>query len=214
LAKDVSRHREHETIENFIQTEQAIMGKVIDLENRRKGPSNGLTTPEPWRFRKGLWRTRHFIQMRLSLAEPLVYKPEGLATLPPHFALKGGMSFTIRSLYVNRRDEKKMREIYYLIGLTDCMINQVHPILRTDLLWSMYKKVFSMKEALKVHWHGNLDQVLLPLDLEFFDDISYRTSLTKAETMKQLYAAIREGTDEMFDILSLEYAFFSPWMGG
>jgi len=137
LAKDVSRHREHETIENFIQTEQAIMGKVIDLENRRKGPSNGLTTPEPWRFRKGLWRTRHFIQMRLSLAEPLVYKPEGLATLPPHFALKGGMSFTIRSLYVNRRDEKKMREIYYLIGLTDCMINQDYPSRLEQIGFSM-----------------------------------------------------------------------------
>ena len=79
---------------------------------------------------------------------------------------------------------------------------------------AMYKKVFSMKAALKVHWHGNLDQVLLPLDLEFFDDISYRASLTKAETMKELYEAIREGTDEMFDILSLEYTFFNPWMGG
>ena len=190
------------------------MGKVIDLHNKRKRPSEGLTAPEPWRFRKGLWRTSRFVQMRSGLAETLEYKPEGLATLPPHFSLKGGMSFTIRSMYVNRGDEKKMREIYYLVGLTDCMINQVHPILRTDLLWAMYKKVFSMKEALKVHWHGNLDQVLLPLDLEFFDDISYRASLTKAETMKELYQAIREGTDEMFDILSLEYTFFSPWMGG
>jgi len=124
------------------------------------------------------------------------------------------MACTIQAMYANRHEEEKMRDTYYLIGLTDCMINQVNPILRTDLLRAMYKKVFAMKEALKVHWHGNLDQVLLPLDLEFFDDISYRTSLTKAETMKQLYAAIREGTDEMFDILSLEYAFFSPWMGG
>ena len=190
------------------------MGKVIDLHNRRKGPPIGLTAPEPWRFRRGLWRTSRFVQIRLSLAETLEHTPEGMSTLPPHFSLKGGMSFTIRSMFMNRRDEKKMREIYYLVGLTDCMINQVHPILRTDLLWGMYKKVFAMKEALKVHWHGNLDQVLLPIDLEFFDDISYRTSLTKAETMKELYGAIREGSDEMFDILSLEYVFFSPWMGG
>ena len=189
------------------------MGKVIDLHNRRKVPSEGLIVPEPWRFRKGLWRTSRFVQMRSRLAEPLEYKSEGLATPPPHFSLRGGMSFTIRSMYVNRGDEKKMREVYYLVGLTDCMINQVHPLLRTDLLWAMYKKIFSMKEALNVHWHGNLDQVLLPLDLEFFDDISYRASLTKAETMKELYEAIREGTDEMFDILSLEYTFFSPWMG-
>ncbi|MCG6877748.1 MAG: hypothetical protein LJE96_01110 [Deltaproteobacteria bacterium] len=190
------------------------MGKVIDLDNRRKGPSQPFNKPGPWRFRKGLWRTNQFIQMRMALAESLEYKPEGLATLPPHFTLGGGMSFTIRSLYMNRRNETKMREIYYLVGLTDCMINQVHPILRTDLLRDMYKKVFSMKEALKVHWHGNLDQVLLPLDVEFFDDISYCTSLAKAKTLKELYGAIREGTEEMFDILSLEYIFFSPWMGG
>ena len=190
------------------------MGKVIDFDNRRKRPSPPFNEPGPWRFRRGLWRTSQFIQMRMALAESLEYNPEGLATLPPHFALGGGMSFTIRSLYVNRKNETKMREIYYLVGLTDCMINQVHPILRTDLLRDMYKKVFSMKEALQIHWHGNLDQVLLPLDVEFFDDISYRASLAKAETMKELYVAIREGTEEMFDILSLEYIFFSPWMGG
>lgn len=190
------------------------MGKVIDLINRRKGPQAVLPTLGPWQFRKALWRTSHFVQMRLNLAETLEYKPEGLPTVPPHFSLEGGTSFTIRSLYANRKDEKKMREIYYLMGLTDCMINQVHPILRTDLLWAMYKKVFSMKETLKVHWHGNLDQVLLPLDLEFYDDVSYRASLSKAETMKELYRAIREGSDQMFDILSLEYVFFSPWMGG
>lgn len=190
------------------------MGKVINLENRRKGSGKALTVQEPWRFRNGLWRTSHFIQMRRSVAESLNPEPEGLSTIPPHFVLKGGMSFTVRSLYVNRKNEKKMREIYYLVGLTDCMINQVHPILRTDLLRSMYKKVFTMKENLNVHWHGNLDQVLLPIDVEFFDDITYRTSLAKADTMKALYGAIREGTDEMFDILSLEYTFFSPWMGG
>ena len=193
------------------------MGKIIDLKSRRKGSRENLPTlptPGPWRFQKALWRTSHFVQMRLNLAESLEHKPEGLATVPPHFSLEGGMSFTIRSIYANRKDEKKMRDIYYLIGLTDCMINQVHPILRTDLLWAMYKKVFSMKEALKIHWHGNLDQVLLPIDFEFYDDISYRASLSKAETMKELYRAIREGTDEMFDILSLEYVFFSPWMGG
>ena len=190
------------------------MGKVIDLENRRKGPLQSFNRPRTLAVQEGALADKPFCSNARSLAETLEYKPEGLATLPPHFTLKGGMSFTIRSMYVNRRDEKRMREIYYLVGLTDCMINQVHPILRTDLLRAMYKKVFSMKEALKVHWHGNLDQVLLPLDSEFFDDISYRASLAKAETMKELYEAIREGTDEMFDILSLEYVFFSPWVGG
>ena len=189
------------------------MGKVIDLQERRKREF-ALLPSGPFHFQKALWRTSHFVQMRLALAEKLEYRPEGLGTVPPHFSLEGGTAFTIRSLYAHRHDEKKMREIYYLIGLTDCMINQVHPILRTDLLRDMYKKVFSMKKALKVHWHGNLDQVLLPIDQEFHDDVSYRSTLTHAATMKELYQAIREGTDEMFDILSLEYVFFSPWIGG
>jgi hypothetical protein len=32
--------------------------------------------------------------------------------------------------------------------------------------------------------------------------------------MKELYEAIRRGTDEMFDILSLEYVFYCPNLGG
>lgn len=32
--------------------------------------------------------------------------------------------------------------------------------------------------------------------------------------MKQLYGFIREGIDDMFDILSVEYAFYSPGRGG
>ncbi|MBW2204675.1 MAG: hypothetical protein JRF52_11445, partial [Deltaproteobacteria bacterium] len=98
-------------------------------------------------------------------------------------------------------------------GLTDCMINQVNPILRTDLLRAMYKKVFAMKEALNIHWHGTLDQVLFPIDYQFYDELAYRSSIREAGTLKELYQAIKRGTDEMFDILSLEYVFYCPWIG-
>ena len=107
-----------------------------------------------------------------------------------------------------------LRIAYSLIGLTDCMINQVNPILRTDLLRAMYKKVFAMKEALNIHWHGTLDQVLFPIDYQFYDDLAYRSSIRNAGSMKELYRAIKRGTDEMFDILSLEYVFYCPWIGG
>ena len=106
-----------------------------------------------------------------------------------------------------------MREIYYLAGLVDCMINQVNPILRTDLLRDLYKKVFQMKEKLGVQWHGPLDQVLLPLDFHFHNESEYRAALNNARTLKELYSTIKEGTEEMFDILSFEYVFYCPGSG-
>ena len=131
-----------------------------------------------------------------------------MVDIPAHFTLKGGMAFTIRAMYIHRGKEEKMREIYYLAGLVDCMINQVNPILRTDLLRDLYKKVFLMKEELNVHWHGPLDHVLLPIDSRFHNESEYRAALIRARTMKELYLAIMEGTEEMFDILSFEYVFY------
>ena len=129
------------------------------------------------------------------------------------FWLKGGAAYTIRAMCTNLANEEKMREIYYLIGLMDCMINQVNPILRTDLLRAVYKKVFSMKEKLNVHMYGPLDQILLPIDAGFFNIRAYQLSLNRARTVQSLYKAIRKGTDCMFDILSCEYVFYCPGSG-
>jgi hypothetical protein len=116
-------------------------------------------------------------------------------------------------MFIYREEEERMREIYYLAGLVDCMINQVNPILRTDLLRDLYNKVFMMKKKLNVHWHGSLDQVLLPIDFHFHNEAEYRAVLNKARTMKELYDTIKEGTAEMFDILSFEYVFYCPGSG-
>ena len=194
------------------------MGKIIDLQDRiQKSPDN-LIISKPWEFRKAYWKTSHFIQMLRSQAAKLEHHREtifrdggnGIQHLPPHFALKGGMAYTMRAMYACRKNEKKMREVYYLIGLMDCMINQVNPILRTDLLRAMYKKVFKMKEELNIHWYGPIHQVLLPIDAQYFQEFEYRAHLKKACTMKELYSTIRKGTDEMFDILSYEYVFYRP----
>jgi hypothetical protein len=71
-----------------------------------------------------------------------------------------------------------------------------------------------MKEALNIHWYGPIDQVLLPIDFQLHNEFEYRALLKNACTMKELYEAIRRGTDEMFDILSLEYVFYCPHVGG
>jgi hypothetical protein len=194
------------------------MGKIIDLKDRIKKSPDNLIISEPWEFRKAYWKTVHFIQMLRSQAAKLERQREkitrnggnGIQHLPSHFILKGGMAYTMQAMYSCRKNEKKMREVYYLIGLMDCMINQVNPVLRTDLLRAMYKKVFSMKEELNIHWYGPVDQVLLPIDSQYFKEFEYRVHVKNACTMKELYRTIRKGTDEMFDILSFEYVFYRP----
>ena len=74
----------------------------------------------------------------------------------------------------------------------------------------MYKKIFEMREELNIHWYGPLAQILLPIDSQFYNEFEYRASLNGARTLKELYHAIRIGTEEMFDILSLEYVFYRP----
>lgn len=191
-----------------------LMGKVIHIEDRfQRLPTGDLITSGPWQFRKGCWRTPFFTQMLRPLAEKI--EPCGdAAAIPPHFSLNRGLASTIQAMYANRMDEDRMRETYYLVGLTDCMINQVNPVLRTDILRSMYKKVFAMKADFNIHWHGSMDQVLLPIDTRFYDEAVYRAAIRQATTLKDLYRTIRKGTDEMFDILAHEYVFFCPSVGG
>ncbi|MDQ1336056.1 MAG: hypothetical protein QG552_3006 [Thermodesulfobacteriota bacterium] len=191
------------------------MGKIIHIQGRlQKLPPDNLITSGPWEFRRACWRTPFFTQMLRPLAEKLDPSGEPAASIPPHFTLNRGVACTIQAMYAIRRDEMRMRQTYYLVGLTDCMINQVNPVLRTDILRAMYKKVFAMKADFNIHWHGSLDQVLLPIDSRFYDDAAYRSTIRSAATLKALYRTIRDGTDEMFDILSLEYIFFCPWLGG
>jgi len=188
------------------------MAEVINLKDKFKKPTDNLICSRPWEFRRADWETIDFIQMLKShAARPEQHREK---ILPPHFLLKSGMPYTIRAIYANRENEERMREVYYLTGLMDCMINQVNRVLRTDLLRAMYKKVFAMKEALNIHWYGPLDQVFLPIDSRFYNEFEYRALLKNASTMKELYGAIRMGTDEMFDILSHEYVFYCPNVGG
>ena len=194
------------------------MGEIIHLQPKLSVPPDNLFTKKPLEFRKADWETTQFIQMskfnsaKLECHREEVYKKgeSGIWQLPSHFSLSGGMDNTIRAMYIYREDEERMREAYYLTGLMDCMINQVNEILRTDLLRAMYKKVFSMRKELNIHWYGPLGQIWLPIGSHFYNEFEYKSSLTRARTMKELYRAIRKGTDEMLDILCLEYVFYCP----
>jgi hypothetical protein len=194
------------------------MAKIIDLKKRFENIPDNLITLKPWEFRRADWESSSFIQMLKSLSEKLednkrdVYKNGGkrISTLPSHFILKGGMENTIRGLYKYRENKEKMIEVYYLTGLIDCMINQVNPLLRTDLISDIYKKVNTLKSILGISWYGKVDQVLFPIDIQFYNHLEYKARLAETKTLKEMYSLIRIGTRKMFDILSSEYMFYIP----
>ncbi len=198
------------------------MGKILYLQPKSQDISDNLIISKPWEFRKPYWKTARFVQMSRSHSVDLEcrirddydeWKTNNM-NVPAHISLTGGRADTIRSMYAFREDEGSMREIYYLAGLIDCMINQVNPILRTDILRSMYKMVFTIKKKFNIHWYGPLDQVLLPVDPKLYDVSKYRSLLNGAKTMKEIYQVIRKGTNIMFDIFSIEYVFYYPMVGG
>ena len=198
------------------------MAKVLPFQDRSRQMPDNLITRKPWEFRHPDWDSVHFIQMLKSQARKLEQHRQelhekgerGIRQLPPHFVLRGGMAPTILGIFRYRENEERMREVYYLAGLVDCMIHQVSPILRTGCLGDLYRKTLTLKTLLGVNWHGTIDHVLLPLDSLFFNDVEYRATLFRAGTLKDLFRSIREGTDEMFDILALEYCFYTHGRGG
>ena len=198
------------------------MGKVLEFKELRGATPNNLIALKPLEFRSADWESVHFIQMQRSQSlelekhrEEVYEQRDGVVyNLPPHFVLSGSMAFTVQGLFRFRENEEKMREVYYLAGLIDCMIHQVTPLLRTEAIKEMYTKIRTIKSLLNVNWYGSIDQVFLPLDTRWHNESEHRGPLSAASTMKQLYRLIREGTDEMFDILCLEYVFYAPQRRG
>jgi hypothetical protein len=199
----------------------SLMGKVINFKESKGSTPDNLISSRPWEFRRADWQSGHFIQMLRSQSGVLekhrkeVYENgDGrVYHLPPHFVLSGSMAFTIQGLFRYRENEEKMRQVYYLAGLIDCMIHQVTPVLRTEAIKEMYRKITTLKALLGMNWYGSMDQVLFPLDAQFHEETEYRGSLARASTMKELYSLIKGGAEEMFEILSHEYTFYAPGRG-
>ena len=190
------------------------MGKIINFRKKSESARDDVITSDPWEFRRAEWNSEYFILILKSHWEEMESRREKISKPPPScFVLKDSMANTINGIYAYRDNIEKMREVYYLAGLIDCMINQVNPLLRTDHIGPMYSKVTTLKRVLAVSWYGPLDQVLFPIDSRFYSLHKYRDGLSRAVTMKELYRLIREGTDEMFDILSERYIFFTPGEG-
>ncbi|MBW2030513.1 MAG: hypothetical protein JRJ03_10715 [Deltaproteobacteria bacterium] len=197
------------------------MAHIVNLKKRRPATPENLITSRPWEFRRSDWGSVHFVQMLRSQSARLEEhrrarfeerKDEAVGQVPPCFTLKGGVGYTVHSIFLHRDHEPMMRDIYYLAGLVDCMINQVSPILRTSGIRDLYNKITTLQTLLSVKWQGPLDQVLCPIDNHLFSPVEYRRTIGDAGTVTRLCESIREATDTMFDILSHEYVFYTPGM--
>ncbi|MFO7785609.1 MAG: hypothetical protein ACQET7_11030 [Thermodesulfobacteriota bacterium] len=197
------------------------MARIIDLEERRRRPPDNIITPRPLEFRRAGWDSSDFVLMRRSESERLEKRRgenlrdgrPGVPGLPPHFVLRGSMGCTVRGLYFHKENEESMRDVYYLAGLVDCMINQVSPLLRTGAIRDLYRKVSVLKQTLNVNWYGSIDQVLFPIDAHLYNEGAYRYALSEARSLQQLYGTVRNGVEDMFAVLAAEYVFYTPGMG-
>lgn len=194
---------------------------IIDFQERRKRPPDNLITLRPLEFRRAFWDSSDFVLMRRPDSQRLekrrAKKPQdglpGMPGLPPHLVLGESMACTANGLYFHKGNEKSMRDVYYLAGLVDCMINRVSPPLRTGALRYLYHKVSVMKATLNVNWYAPINRVLFPIDDDLYNEMDYIQALAEARRLDQLYLAVRNGVEEMFSILASEYVFYTPGMG-
>jgi hypothetical protein len=189
------------------------MAEIFNLHNKSTETVDDLITAAPWEFRRAPWRSSHFIQMARADWHGRNNLAPGPLGFPPHYILKDSLADTILGLYNCRNNAEKMKDAYYLAGLIDCLINQVNPLLRTFLINDIYKKISLFKNDLNLNWYGHIDRVLLPIDPRLYNQEKYRQDVSCSRSMKELYHSIRQGTDEMFEILSLDYIFFTPGEG-
>jgi hypothetical protein len=199
---------------------EEMMARIIRLPTRHPERKANIIASRPMEFRKACKPSKYFIQMpRNRAVEFESHYRNSSGSVPRSFVpwgweLKWGQDRTICSLFKYRENEKTMRQVYYLAGLVDCMINHVNPLLRTDLLRSLYKEAFELKRALDVDWSGRLNEVLLPIETFYYKLDEYKEALVSAETMKELYRTIREESSNMFDVLAERYVFYCPGAGG
>lgn len=196
------------------------MAHIITMPGRHPKKEANVITSHPLEFRRRGRSSMCFLQVPRRRAEDFeALFGDGLCGSDPAGKvgwgreLTCGRDHTILGLFINRQNEEIMRRVYYLAGLVDCMINQVSPLLRTDLLRSLYKEAFALKNTLGIEWCGRLEKVLLPIEERYYSEVEYRETLQRAGTMKKLYGAIENGTSEMFNILGEKYVFYCPGAG-
>jgi hypothetical protein len=193
------------------------MAKIIDFENGRKADDN-LICRKPLEFRRGDWHQGQALQCLRSEAEKYQsHRREAIANghkhirfVPEHFSLVGGCDYTVMGLYRWRESEEGAREFYRLAGLMECVVNSTSPLLRTDLLRSLYKTIMELRSSLNFSWRADSSQFLLPLHPHFYRRSHFFDQILQADTLKSLYKTVEQEAAAQFDLLAAEYVFYLP----
>ncbi len=145
------------------------MADIIDLSKRLK-PGHNLIASAPLEFRRGQWLSGNAILCtREESAKLEAQRRKATPDRPPvtlvpnHTRLDGGYHFTFLWLFRFREDEERMRRLYWLAGLMECVTKAPSPVLRTDLVRRFFKIINEEREKLSVSWKGNVRDFLLPL---------------------------------------------------
>jgi hypothetical protein len=193
------------------------MAKIIDFGDSRKGDDN-LICRKPLEFRRGDWRQGHILQCLRSEAEKYQHhRIQAIANghshirfIPEHFSLVGGCDYTAMGLFRWREEEERAREFYRLAALMECVVNSTSPLLRTDLLRSLYKTIMELKKTLNFSWKGDSTKFLLPLHQQFYQRSHFFDEILRCKTLKDLYEKVDCETEVQFDVLAAEYVFYLP----
>lgn len=194
------------------------MADVIDLSDKLPKKSN-LIASRPMEFRRADWHGGHILMC--TREESALYEAhrieafrtpghQHIAFVPNHDILDGGYHFTVIGLYRFRDDESKMRRIYRLAGMMECVTNAPSAILRTDLLRRFYKSIIEERDELNMVWRGNVLHFLLPLAPRYYSPDIFLHRIANAESLKDLYAVIQTEANTQFDILAQYYVFYFP----
>ncbi len=192
------------------------MADIIDLSSRLK-PANNLIAVSPFEFRKNEWISGNAVlctreqsarledQRRKSTPDR---RP--ITIVPNHVVLDGGYHYTCLWLFRFREDEKRMRRLYFLAGLMECVTKAPSPVLRTDLVRRFFKIINEQRTQLNVSWKGNARNFLLPLHAGHYGPGVFIDAVGSAASLKELLAVIEKETDSQFDILAGNYVFYVP----
>jgi len=193
------------------------MGDIIHLGSSQEGAEN-IILRKPLEMRWGDWHggfpiqvyrpeARRFEAYRESVARSGHFHAAGV---PSHFVLRDGLDTTFWALWRWKQEPDRMREVYYLAGLMECVTHVPHSVLRSVMIRPFYRHLMEVQEALDVRWRGRVHHFLFPMGTQHRGIHTFRQRIQEAESLRKLLEAIREETQEEFLILGSEYVFYVP----
>ncbi|MDR3569466.1 MAG: hypothetical protein P4L43_15695 [Syntrophobacteraceae bacterium] len=192
------------------------MADIIDLSSRL-APGRNLISVTPLEFRKGEWLSGSAILCTREESEKLESQRKKstpdrplMTLVPDHRTLDGGYHYTSLGLFRLRDDELRMRRLYRLAGLMECVTRAPSPVLRTDLVRRFFKIVNEEREKLGVSWKGNVRSFLLPLRIDHYNPAVFLDTIVGAASLKELLSGIERETNAQFDLLAAHYVFYVP----